>query len=280
MFKRIRRGWELTKKSWGVVRSHPGLVRLPIQGGALALIFGVLLGVPGGLLLAADEGSAAAKVGGVVLIVIAAYVASFFVVYFNVVLAAAANQALTDQPVVLGAARATARERIGVIAGWALVSAVVSLVISFLRDKGAAGEVVAGIGGAIWSLVTFLVVPVIAFEKIGPFAAMRRSASLFRARWGQQVTGNLVIGGIAGFVVLAGALIAIGGVALLATGDGGAEVFGGVLLLVGLVIAIAGAVFAGATRGVFGVALYHYVAEDTAVGPFSVEELESAARTR
>jgi hypothetical protein len=280
MFNRIRRGWELTKKSWGVVRSHPGLIRLPIHGGILALIFGALFGVPGALLLADDQGSSAAKIGGGVLIAIGAYLASFFIVYYNVALAAAANQALTGHPVDLKRARAVARDRIGVIAAWALVSAVVSAVLSFLRDKGAAGEIVAGIGGAIWSLVTFLVVPVIAIENIGPFAAMRRSATLFRSRWGQQVTGNLVIGGIAGLIVLAGALIVAGGVALLAAGNGAGEAFGGVLLIVGLVLAIGGSVFAGATRGVFGVALYHYVAEEQAVGPFSVEELESSARRR
>lgn len=280
MFDRIRRGWELTKKSWHVVRSNPGLVRLPIQGGVLALIFGALFGVPGAILLADDQGSTVTKIGGGVLVAIGIYLAAFFVVYYNVALAAAAEQALTGQRVDLHAARAIARERIAIIAAWALVSAVVSAVLSFLRDKGVGGEVVAGIGGAIWSLVTFLVVPVIAFEDVGPFAAMRRSATLFRSRWGQQVTGNLVIGGIAGLVVVVGGLIVAGGVALLAAGDGAAEVFGGMLLLLGLAIAIGGAVFSGATRGVFGVALYHYVAQDQAVAPFSVQDLESAARPR
>jgi hypothetical protein len=45
-----------------------------------------------------------------------------------------------------------------------------------------------------------------------------------------------------------------------------------------VVVAVGGAVFGGATRGVFGVALYRYVAEDRAVGPFTPEDLESAAK--
>ena len=45
-----------------------------------------------------------------------------------------------------------------------------------------------------------MVVPVLAFEGIGPFAAMKRSASLFRQRWGQQVTGNVIIGGLASLI--------------------------------------------------------------------------------
>jgi hypothetical protein len=281
MFNRIRRGWELTKKAWGVIRSHPGLARLPVYGGILAVIFGAIFAVPGAVLLSRDEATTAAQVGGAVLIAIGAYLASFSIIYYNVALAAAADQALNGREPDIKAARAVARSRVGVIAAWALVSAVVSLVLSVVRDRaGAAGGVVASLGGAIWSLVTFLVVPVLAFEGIGPFSAIKRSATLFRQRWGQQVTGNLVIGGLAGLVVLVGGLIVVGGVALLAAGNAGAEVAGGVLIVVGLVVAVGAAVFAGATRGVFGVALYRYVADDRAVGPFSVQDLESAATTR
>jgi uncharacterized protein DUF6159 len=279
MFSRMRRGWELTKKSWGVIRSHPGLARLPLSGGALALVAAVILILPGAALLSMD--AATAKVGGVLLIAVGAYLASFFVIYFNVALAAAADQALRNQEPNVKAARAVARSRLGVIAQWALVSAIVSVVLSTLRERGgAAGDITAAIGGAIWSLVTFLVVPVLAFEGIGPLAAMKRSASLFRQRWGQQVTGNVVIGGVATLVVVVGALIMALGIFVAAAGNAGAAVGGGAIIVVGLVVAVAGAVFAGATRGVFGVALYRYVAEDQALGPFTVQDLEGAARAR
>jgi hypothetical protein len=279
MFSRMRRGWELTKKSWGVIRSHPGLARLPLIGGALALVAAVIFILPGAALLSTD--AAAAKVGGIVLIAVGAYLASFFVIYFNVALAAAADQALRNEEPNVKAARAVAHSRLGVIAQWALVSAVVSVVLSTLRERGgAAGDITAAIGGAIWSLVTFLVVPVLAFEGIGPLAAMKRSASLFRQRWGQQVTGNVVIGGVATLVVVVGALLMALGIFVAAAGNAGAAVGGGAIIVIGLVVAVAGAVFAGATRGVFGVALYRYVAEDQALGPFTVQDLEGAARSR
>jgi Family of unknown function (DUF6159) len=277
MFERMRRGWELTKKAWGVVRSHPGLVKLPLTGGALAVIAFVVLGVPGAALLSIDNGGA--KVGGVVLLVIAVYLASFAVIFYNVALAAAADQALRGLRPDIPAAKATARTRAGVIAKWAAVSAAISLLMSVAREQGTLGRIVAGVGGAIWSLVTFLVVPVLAFEGIGPIDAIKRSAHLFRQRWGQQVTGNVVIGGIAGLGVLLGVVIGVIGVVVMASGGGAAIAAGAVLLLIGLVIAIAGAVFGGATRGVFGVALYRYVAENAVVGPFTAPELEGAART-
>ncbi len=281
MFERMRHGWELTKKSWGVVRSHPGLIRLPIYGGVLALLSAVIIAGPGAYLLSRDQGSTGTTVGGVALVVVGAYLASFFVIYFNVALAAAADEALRGQPPDLRAAGQVARSRIGVIAAWAAVSAVVSAFFALLRDKGGVvGTIGAGIGAAIWGLITFMVIPVLAFEGIGPFGAIKRSATLFRQRWGQQVTGNVVIGGVAGLVVLLGVLAGFGGVALLAGGEAGLEVLGAGLLLLGVVLAVAGSVFAGATRGVFGTALYRYIAEDHAIGPFSTPELESAVRAR
>jgi hypothetical protein len=279
MFDRMRRGWELTKKSWGVVRSHPGLAKLPITGGALALAVLIVLGVPGvGLVSIDNDGT---KVVGAILLLLAAYLASFAVIYYNVALAAGADQALRGEDPDIGAAKAVARSRIGVIAKWAAVSAAVSLILSLVRERaGAAGGLIAGIGGAIWSLVTFLVVPVLAFEGIGPIDAMKRSAHLFRQRWGQQVTGNVVIGGISGLAVFIGVLICVVGVVAISAGDAAAISIGVVLFLIGLVAAVAGAVFGGATRGVFGVALYRYVVDNRPVGPFTVPDMEGAARSR
>jgi hypothetical protein len=180
------------------------------------------------------------------------------VLFYNVALAAGADEALR-----------------GVIAEWAAVSAAISLPMSLAREQGTLGRIVAGVGGAVWSLVTFLVVPVLAL-----IDAIKRSAHLFRQRWGQRVTGNVVIGGIAGLGVVLGVVVGVIGVVVMASGGGAGIAAGALLLLIGLVIAIAGAVFGGATRGVFGVALYRYVAENAVVGPFTAPELEGAARAR
>jgi Family of unknown function (DUF6159) len=279
MFDRMRRGWELTKKAWGVVRSHPGLAKLPLTGGALALLAVIVIGGPGAALMSIDN--TGTKVLGAILLVLAAYLASFAIIYYNVALAAGADQALRGQEPDIAAAKGVARSRIGLIAAWAAVSAAISILMALLRDRaGAAGGIVAGIGGAIWSLITFLVVPVLAFEGIGPVDAIKRSAHLFRQRWGQQVTGNVVIGGIAGLAVFVGIAIGVLGVVVIAIGDAAAIALGVVLLLIGLVAAIAGAVFGGATRGVFGVALYHYVSANQVIGPFTATDMEGTARSR
>lgn len=278
MFARIKQGWELTKKAWSVVRQHPGLAKLPLTGGVLALIAALVLAGPGVFLANAD--SDAARLVGYILIAAGSYAASFIVIFYNVILAGAANDALEGREPDVPAARQVATNRIPTIAGWALVSAIVSIALSVLRDRGGLpGRIAASLGAAIWGLVTFLVVPVLALEGVGPIEAIKRSGNMVRNRWGQQVTGNFVIGGIASVFMFIGAAGVIGGVVLIASGTGWGVV-GGVLVVLGLLIAVASAVFAGATKGVFGVALYHFVAEDRAIGPFTEYELATAATRR
>jgi hypothetical protein len=101
---------------------------------------------------------------------------------------------------------------------------------------------------------------------------------LFRERWGQQVTGNVVIGGVAGLIVFLGIVVGLGGVYLIIAGGTTAIVVGVLLVSVGVIVTLGGAVFGGATRNVFGVALYRYVAEDRALGPFTATDLEGATR--
>lgn len=278
MFAKMKQGWELTKKAWSVVRQNPRLAKLPLTGGVLALIAALVLAGPGVFLANAD--SDATRLVGYILIALGSYAASFIVIYYNVILAAAANDALEGREPDVDAARQIAKNRIPMIAGWALVSALVSVAFAVLRDRGGiAGRIAASFGAAIWGLLTFLVIPVLALEGIGPIEAIKRSSALVKNRWGQQVTGSFVIGGIGTVFTIIGAVAVVGGVALMASGTGWGLV-GGVLVVAGLVIAVASAVFAGATRGVFGVALYHFVAEDRAVGPFTAAELASTATPR
>lgn len=250
---------------------------MPITGGVVALVAFVVLGVPGVLLL--DREDAWAVVGGIGLLLLASLAAGWIVLFFNVVLVAAADQAFGGDEPDIAAAKRVARSRLGAIIGWGLVSFAVGFVLGVLSEsKGAAGRVAASWGAAMWSLVTFLVLPVLTFEGVGPFAAMKRSTALFRQRWGEQVSGNVVIGGVAGVIVLVGFLVGAGGAYLVVLGGTTAVVAGVLLVLAGVMVALGGAVFGGATRNVFGVALYRYVAEARAVGPFTEADLAGAAR--
>ena len=52
------------------------------------------------------------------------------------------------------------------------------------------------IGGLGWSLATFLVVPVLVAEGLGPIDAVRRSSQLLKRTWGEQIAGNVGVGAV------------------------------------------------------------------------------------
>jgi hypothetical protein len=275
---RIREGWELTKKSWRLLRDNRQLFRFPIVGALAGLAITALLVLPGIYLI--DDGQ---DVIGGVLAAIGIYGATFVSIYFSVGLAAAADKTFHGQPTSFGDGMAVARSHTGAIAGWAALSALVGVIVSALQRGGAIGEqIAAAVVGTAWSLVSFMAVPVIAFEGPGPWATLKRSASLFKDRWVGQVTGNVAIGGI---VFLAGVLPAIlliaGGGYLWANDSGGAGLAGGaVLVAVGALIFVVAMLISQAMRSIFGVALYRYATTGEAPASFTEEELQSAVRTR
>ncbi len=61
---RIRRGWELTKKSWALLREHPALIRFPLYGAAATIICAVIVLGPGIYLISDDKAAAGAPLGG------------------------------------------------------------------------------------------------------------------------------------------------------------------------------------------------------------------------
>lgn len=275
---RIREGWELTKKSWGLLRDNRQLFRFPVVGALAGLALTVLLVFPGIYLV--DDGQ---EVLGAVLAAVGIYAATFAGFYFSVGLAASADKVFHGEPTSFGDGMAVARSHIGAIAGWAALSALVGVLISALQRGGAIGEqIAAAIVGTAWSLVSFMAVPVIAFEGPGPWTTLKRSASLFKERWVGQITGNVAIGGIVFLVgVLPGVLLIAGGGYLWASDSGGAGLAGGAIMVgIGALVLVVAILVSQAMRSVFGVALYRYATTGEAPATFTEEELQSAVRTR
>src|SRR5918995_2305646 len=75
----MRRGWELTKRSWQVLRSHPALMRFPVYGMLATLIPVIVLVLPGIYLVDTKE-----YAPGIALLAVGLYAASAFVFFFGV----------------------------------------------------------------------------------------------------------------------------------------------------------------------------------------------------
>jgi hypothetical protein len=271
--KRIRRGWALTKKSWALLNSHRELVRFPLFGGIATIILGLVFLGPGAFAL--DQHTYGV---GVPLIVIGIYVLSVVGIYFSVGLAACADRIFRGESGTFGDGIAVANSRFAAICGWAALSTAIAVVIGALENQGGAlGDIAGRLIGTAWSLVTFLSVPVIAIEGTGPFATLKRSGALFKQRWGQQITGNLAIGGAVFLLGLlpAAALIVVGVIIWPSVGF-----LGGLLVVIGVLVICIALVISKALSGIFGVALYRYALEGEVVGGFTQDDLESAVKQK
>jgi Family of unknown function (DUF6159) len=270
---RIRRGWSLTKKSWGLLNEHRELLRFPLYGAFATIPLAIVFLGPGLYLL--DKSSYG---GAIPLIVIGGYALAVAGTFFGVGLAAAANMIFSGHQATVGDGLAIARSRFSQICGWAALSTAISVVMGVLENQGGiGGQIAARLVGMAWSLVTFLAVPVIAIEGTGPFGTLKRSASIFRQKWGQQITGNVAIGGavfLLGF--LPAIVLVLAGIAVWSS----ASFLGALLVVVGALTMAIAFLVSQALNGIFGVALYRYATDGEAVGGFTSAELESAVRAK
>jgi hypothetical protein len=273
VFRRIKSGWKLTKKSWGVFREDPGLVKFAIASGLLSLLVVAVVIGPGLYLI--DQES---QVAGGILVAVGFYLAAYVSIYFAIGLAHSADRRMAGEPVSFREGMAVAGSRASNAAGWAFVSVVVMTIIRAIQERfGIFGAIFGGLAAAAWGVLTFLAIPVIAIEGTGPIETIKRCAQLVKSRWGEQITGVVTIGAaVALFGFLPAILLIFAGIALWATsGAGGAALIG-----LGLVVLVVAGLIQQVLSTIFGVALYRYVAEEKAVGGFTTEDLEGAVRSK
>ncbi len=251
---RIGTGWQLTKTSLGVLRKDKELLLFPlISGLSILLILGAFVG--GIFFTTGFEPLFQGSQMWLALVLFATYyIVSFFLaLFFNAAIIGAAMIRLNGGNPTLSDGLRIARENVGRIFLWALFAATVAMIIRAIQERvGIIGKVVVGFLGIAWSLGTYFVVPVLIYEKLGPWAAVKRSAHIFRRTWGETLVGGFSMGGIFLLAGLAGLLPIILGFAL-----GG--ILGGLIgILVAVVYWILLGLVASAASAILVAALYRY----------------------
>jgi uncharacterized protein DUF6159 len=271
--RRGRRTMRLLRASLAVLREDPRLLVFPATAMALSLLIGVLcFGVS-----FSGFGSGSTRGSFFLASLIAAYPVNFVSIYSGVALATVLAGRLEGRPLTPHDGWMAARERVGIIAGWTLLTCTVGAILRLIEQYVPLGaRIVVAIVDLSWSLVTIFAVPVLAYENLGPLETFRRSSGIFRQRWGTQLGGLAAIGVGSVFMFLPFVVLMVAGAAT----AGGT----GVLLLIlggaGLFVAIAAQ---AALDQIFRVFVYRSaVGLDTSAGPFAPGDLQApfAARRR
>jgi hypothetical protein len=267
---RERRGprtFRLLQASFSVLREDPELLVFPAVAMALTLILGALSFA---LSISHGDGSRNAKDVIFFASLVAGYPITFVSLYCGVALAAVLAGRLEGRPLTTRDGWLAARERVGIIAAWTLMVCTVGAALRLIeRYVPLGGKIVAAIVDLSWTLATMFAVPVLAYENLGPTAVLRRSARIFRQRWGMQVGGVAGISVASVFLYVPFIVLLVAGVA----SAGATGVFLTVLGGAGLFGAIAAQ---SAMDQIFRVFVYRSaVGLDTTGGPFSQSDLQA-----
>lgn len=280
---KFSRSWQLVKESFAILRSDKQLMLFPVLSATACLVTTAMI-VAGGTFALWPSIRAAALAGrrwepnqspAFLLAIFSVYVVNYFImVFFNVALVGVANSRLMGGSWTFRDGLELAWARKGTILLWALVAATVGMILRTIEERmGLIGRIIMKLIGVAWALACYFVVPVLAFEDLTPFAAVKRSARLFKETWGERVAGGFSIGLV--FLVLAlpgfGVWIAL----TVAFGIKGMLVGIGLLFLYLLTLSV----ISSAIQGIFNAALYRYACFKQ-VPPAFTPQLVTGAWTR
>jgi hypothetical protein len=284
MLARLSNSWELIKESAAVLRADKELIVYPIVSSICVLIVSAMFFIPVILSGIADRiltaGSDQMTIIGFV-VLFAFYVAQYFVIIFaNSALVGAAMIRLRGGDPTLSDGFRIAFSHVGTILGYALIASTVGMILRALAQKreSTLGRLVVSLIGMAWNLATFLVVPVLVVEDVGPFEAIRRSTQLLKKTWGEQIVGNFGIGGVFGLLSIAYALVLGLPLGYLAVTFQTPALFVVlvVLLVVGFVIL---GLLSSTLSGIFAASVYRYAAEGAADAYIRPELVQNAFRS-
>lgn len=310
MFDRMARGWALMNQSWQVLRLDKELMVFPILSSIACLLVMASFALP--LLvsptvrdavfartrLAMREQSEAVQHPGVhnrddskrfefsaqqivpAIVGFAFYlVTNFVIVFFNTALVCCALIRFSGGNPTLGDGLSAARARLPQIFGWALLTATVGTILRQIEDRvPLAGKVVISLIGMAWAVVTFMVVPILAAEKLGPFAALQRSAGLLRKTWGETLVGQVSLSAVQFVFMLPVILVLfVAGYFSVATESIWPIAVVGVVAAPFLVLI---SIAFSTLQQIFLAAVYQYAAQGTVPAGFSQDLIESAFKPK
>lgn len=284
MMDRFMRSCQLVKASWDVLRSDRELVLFPILSilatASVLLMWGMLIWGTG---IDVPETQShdflqLARTNPVAFgwVVAAGFLIYFIAIFFNAALVGAALERLEGGNPTVGSALSLSFRRIGPIFGYALVSVTVGFLMAMIVERigGVLGRLL-GIGfGFAWTVATFLVVPILAAEGVGPIRAIEESSTLLRKTWGENLIGNVGIS--LAMSALTAAIMVFGILSGIAASRQGYPELVPVIFACTAFLFVASALVGSALRGVYVAAVYYYATVGEPPWGFGQDALQGA----
>lgn len=290
MFDRIGSGWELLKQSWSVLRQDKELVIFPILSGIACIAVLATFALPlmvqpdlFGQIFGDNKDPRQMPIEQQLLLYgllfVYYFVNYFVIVFFNTALVSCAIIRFRGENPTVGDGLRMACARLPQILAWAALAATVGVLLKALEDRlSFLGKFVVGLLGMAWTIVTYFVVPILAVEKLGPFAAVKRSVTLLKRTWGEALVGGFSLGLINLLLCLPGFIVIVAGLAAAAAAQ--SIVLAVAAVAIGLLWIIAVGIVTSTLQQVFLAGVYIYAAEGVVPNGFAEDSLRSAFRRK
>jgi hypothetical protein len=280
MFDKLRNSWALIKASAAVLRADKELIVFPIVSAIGVFIVTITFAFPmvlAGFFDSLLEGQS--QVFGFI-IGFLFYVVQYTVIIFaNSALVGAAMIRLRGGDPTVGDGFRIAMKHIVSILAYALISATVGVILRWISERGkTVGRIVSSLVGMAWNLATYLVVPVLVVEGVDPLTAIKRSASLLKQTWGEQIAGNFGIGLVFGLLTLGAFLLGIPLIIFAVSLESVVLIAFAVMTLLLVVVFLS--LISSTLNGIYVAAVYRYAAEGESSGFFSEEMVQGAFRVK
>lgn len=254
-FDRLSNGWKIAMSSFKVLKENKQLIVFPILSGISLIILTGLFSI--GILAAVDWDIDNLNTEGFThyLLAFGFYLINYFViVFFNMALIHCTRLYFKGEEVTIEKGLKFSMSRLGVILSWAIFAATIGTILKAIQENaGILGKIITGIIGIVWNIAVFFVVPIIAYEGLGPIAAFKRSSQLMKQKWGESLAGTFSLGLISfiGILIVCIPLFFIGAA---------------FHVLAGIILAVLGAfvvmAIISATETIFISAVYHNIQGD------------------
>ena len=279
MFQRIGNSWELVKASFRVLQADKELMVFPLISTIGVIIVTLTFLFP---MLLAGFFQSVSEAGGQILgllVLFLFYVVQYTVIFFaNTALVGAAMIRLKGGDPTVSDGLHIAASRFGAILGYALISATVGMILRALANRGWLGRLISSLFGLVWNVATFLVVPILAIENVGPIDAVKRSIELLKKTWGEQIAGNLGLGAFFGLVVFGMIIIAVPLFYLVIMAKSTALIIA--LVVIYLLAFVLVGLIHSALNGIYTAAVYQFATEGKVSGFFDQGLVQAAFKQK
>jgi Family of unknown function (DUF6159) len=256
IFEKLSNGWTLSLNSLKVLKANKQLIIFPILSGiSMILIIGSFIVA---MLASAgweigdirEQGKAFNYIAGFLF-----YLVNYFVVvFFNTALIDCTRDYFNGEVPSVQKGLRFSMSRLGAIFTWSLFAATIGFALRLLQENlGWLGKIITGIIGIVWSIATFFVVPIIAYENLNPIQAVKRSTQLMKEKWGESLGSTFSFGllRLLAFVIICLPLFFVG---LLIN-----PILGIILMVLGIFFVMA---VSSAAQTIFISAVYHNINGD------------------